>query len=296
MYNIANIAFHSGVVNRTDYINQGMFDSWYNPEFHDSVYMSYQDYIPVRGILLEILFGHSEGYVYFELVTFVVLCWLLLRSKLTQRKAILLGICLVLCVASPFKCWEFLNKLWLNPIQFPMRYAPHIVLAFLLIIFSSTNKKVTWLLLFSVPTILLRGPVAIKLDTFQPLAYFDCVGNGEYLDESFVFDLEFFESFASNERFERDANATIYQALPDEEVVLFPKLWYNGYRAFTESGDELKVSMGYSQFCEVQTDGYAGKIILTYVHPLWLQLLGVFCYLASSLLTLMVFLRSRKVL
>lgn len=94
------------------------------------------------------------------------------------------------------------------------------------------------------------------------------VMNGEFLDDSFVWETDVFEYYSTHVvgletgreySYTEDKGVVSFEA---DERVSVPKLWYHGYRS--TSGE---ARMGYSQFVEVDAHG---RTEVWYQHPWWL--------------------------
>jgi HSP90 family molecular chaperone len=60
------------------------------------------------------------------------------------------------------------------------------------------------------------------------------------------------------------------------KVIQIPKVYYYGYIAYTEDKQQLDVSMGYSQFINVNVEGVNSQVVVYYRHPVILIILLVF--------------------
>lgn len=223
-------------------------------------------------------FGGEAGFHLLDVVTFMLCLYTCKPSKKVYRSLALVGLgCLVMC---PFG-WYWFIRLTKLPLQFPIRISGWFVLLFLLTTLRGRLKKQVKLLLVVVPFLfsIFFGFNVIPSDKLAnhptPLLQ---VMNGEYLSKEFRNGLPWYETveLPNSHDFILDSNKT-YTLVHNQKRVLFPKMYYRGYKAF-HKGQELSVSLGYSQLCEVDTSGVSGLVTLVYVHPIWLKALGFICY------------------
>jgi hypothetical protein len=127
------------------------------------------------------------------------------------------------------------------------------------------------------------------------------VANGEYLDKSFVWDIDEFnknksqviDQYGNTYTYDTDKQYLIVDLSSNTNtntIIQVPKLYYKGYVAKTKASmltDSFDVSMGYSQFINVNVDNYTGTLYVYYQHPLFLQILWGF----TLVLLILIFLR-----
>lgn len=116
--------------------------------------------------------------------------------------------------------------------------------------------------------------------------YASQIVNGEYLDKSFVYDTKEFEKNAQRVIDVDTEKEYPYEIKKDKvvidltdntsKVIQIPKLYYYGYVAYTEDKQQLDVSMGYSQFINVNVEGVNSQVVVYYRHPVILIILLVF--------------------
>ena len=324
-YFIANTLYHSGVVNNTEFINNRMLK--YVEAGNDNVICNYQSKFPFTGVIFNIILAKFElagidGYHLINLSA-VVLMIVWGSHKFSKREISCLVISLLATLVSIRYFWVLVNKVWLNPIQFPCRFTAYIVLCILLICLRNvelTKFKSRVFILCCLPELLLIPFVTEPTD--RALLEYDNpyshqVINGEYLDKSFSWDLDDFE-YKKSHVTDQDENEYDFSVFPNKVVVsvhgnrgkdiqlTLPKLYYKGYtfskvtvpETFATMNEEefynhtytpfitntYNVEMGDSQFIKVDIGKSRGTFVLTYEHPVWLILLD-----AITLITVVAF-------
>lgn len=218
------------------------------------------------------------------------LIYLIKKQKKTKKIYITLGICLTGMILNIGVIWFELYKQFAIVIQFPLRYMAYIVLVILILCFRNIDMSKLVKRFFIVVSciycfILPWGIVSEEEPLVKPNWQ---VSNGEYLHEDFVDNTEVFNDLRTHV-YDNDKNNYTYTEDKgvltiqiDREVpegkILVPKLWYKGYRAYTEEGKKLSTRMGYSQFVLVEVGDYQGEIKVFFSQELWLLLLKVFTY------------------
>lgn len=222
--------------------------------------------------------GGEAGFHLIDIITFLLCLYACKPDKKVYRNlaVVVLG-CLLMC-PSGWYCFIKATKL---PLQFPIRIAGWFVLLFFLATLRGRLKKKVVIFLAVMPLLLsiLFSFKVIPGDKLENHPYpLMQVMNGEYLSEEFKHGYPWYEvvELPNSHDFILDADKT-YAFINNKKRVLFPKLYYKGYKAF-HNGKELPVTMGYSQLCEVDTSGVSGLVTLVYVHPIWLKVLGFICY------------------
>ena len=316
-YFLIDVLYHSGVVNNTEFINNRMLK--YVEAGNDNVICNYQSKFPFTGVIFNIIlakFGLAgiDGYHLINL-SIVVLLIVWGRHKFSKREISCLIISLLATLVSIRYFWILVNKVWLNPIQFPCRFTAYIVLCILLVCLRNVELskiKSRVFILCCLPELLLIPFVTEPTD--RALLEYDNpyshqVINGEYLDKSFSWDLDDFE-YKKNHVTDQYGNEYDFGIFTDKVVVsvnakqsgdlqlTFPKLYYKGYvlykvtepETFAEIDedefyeksyksfitDTYDVEMGDSQFIKANIGNSRGTFILMYKHPLWLILLDMF--------------------
>lgn len=336
LYYIANILYHYGVVTNISAINNRMLT--YVEAGNDNVKCNYQSKLPFTGVIFNIIldkFGYSanDG---FHLINLAIVILMLLwgRHKFSKREISVLAISLVGTIISIRYIWVALNKLWLNPIQFPCRFSSYIVLSMMLILLRNTDLsklKQRVFIICCLPELLLISFVTSPTDSSLLLysnPYSHQVINGEYLDKSFSWDLDDFE-YKKSHVTDQYGNEYKYDIYKDKVVIYvtnehddleltFPKLYYKGYTlckvdredSFALMDDEkyyestylqditnkYDVEMGDSQFIKAKIGGSSGTFVLQYQHPVWLIILDIIGLLIViiSLIDLIVIRKSSK--
>ena len=283
-YNIVNYLYHIESLRTLSNINS-IFS------FED--YPCYVlDTIPVGGgISLSILKNYSGLKLINEFLLVAIAIGVVSSIKANKKYLWLFILSIIGVVISISPVWSFLYKIWKNPIQFPSRFLP-VLLVFLLILsfkyFKSDFLKLI-LVLFCILDVIVSGliPSQKAEDSYDTFKY---VGNGEYLSDNFIFDSEVFKKY-SNNVIGDDGNTYSYEIDKDKitinletntsSSVTVPKLYYKGYVADAEKGGQLECKEGYSMFTEINVEGYVGKLIVYYQQPILLIYLLVVCYSAS---------------
>lgn len=315
-YFLINAVYHSGVVNNIEFINKRMLK--YVEAGNYNVICNYQSKLPFTGVILNSIlakfkFSSIDGYHLINLgVSILLIVWG--RHKFSKREVACLIISLLATLVSIRYFWVLINKVWLNPIQFPCRFTSYIVLCILLVCLRNVELskfKSRIFILCCLPELLLISFVTEPVD--RALLEYDNpyshqIINGEYLDKSFSWDLNDFE-YKKNHVTDQDGNEYDFSVFPNKVVVsvhsskdkdiqlTLPKLYYRGYtfskvevpEAFTAMNekefyshtytpyitDTYNVEMGDSQFIKVDIGTSRGTFVLTYEHPIWLILLDV---------------------
>lgn len=334
-YFIANIIYHWGVVTNTKAINTRMLS--YVAEGNGNIITNYQSKLPFTGVLFNIIidkFGYNSNDG-FHLINLAVIILLIIwgRHKFSKREISVFIIDLICTVLSVRLVWVALNKLWLNPIQFPCRFSAYIVLSIMLIFLRNidlTKLKKRVFIVCCLPELLLVSFVTTPLDSslLTDNTYTYQVINGEYLDKSFDWDLTKFE-YKKSHVTDQYGNEYKYDIYKDKVVIsvvnryddlelTFPKLYYKGYTlckvdredSFAMMNDEkyyestylqditdkYDVEMGDSQFIKVSLGGSSGTFVLKYQHPVWLIVLDIVGLLTViiSLIDLIIIRKSSK--
>lgn len=309
LYQICNMLYHFGVVNSTKQINTKMLSGGGTGEM--SIRNSY-----VGGFIFRFL-THTLNYGY-TLVTIpigVFIIYLLVRNrhKLTQpkKKLIYLILSFIAIIISGETIWVAIMSVVNIPIQFSIRF----VFFAELVIFILTFREICDIIQIRVISIiqliscLAVIGILILAPAFAPVPTEDTadnlidwqVANGEYLDKSFEWDLDSFNY--NRERVIDTKTGKEYPYSVDNQylivdlsdntssdtVIQVPKLYYKGYVARTEVNafsPSYTVSMGKSQFLNVDVGSYSGRLIIYYQHPLFLQVLWAFTFLLVGFLLL----------
>lgn len=315
-YFLANVLYHIGVVNNTKAINDRMLK--FVEAGNATAICNYQSKLPFTGVIFNSILAKFDlvgidGYHLINLsVAILLIVWG--RHKFSKREISCLIISLLATLVSIRYIWVLLNKVWLNPIQFPCRFTSYIVLCILLVFLRNVELskfKSRVFILCCLPELLLIPFVTVPTD--RALLEYDNpyshqVINGEYLDKSFSWDLSDFE-YKKNHVTDQDGNEYDFSVFPnkvvvsvhgnkDEDIQLtLPKLYYKGYtfsrvtipETFAPIDEEefynhtyslyitdtYKVEMGDSQFIKVDIGASRGTFVLTYEHPVWLILLDM---------------------
>ena len=288
-YTVCNMLYHSDVISRTTEINARVIK-----DLKDSLPRSidlYMDKVPFGGLFSSLLFKNVNGYHLFNWVFIGLIVYLIYKTKvLTNKKLVVLSVLSVLLlILSMRPVWLALNQIVLIPIQFPNRLTPYIICFIFILAFRNFDKSKWYKLLFitCLPELLV-GPLFMYEipDEYKALVTdLDCqIVNGEYLDESFIFDKDLFELYsdtvmdaATKETYSfiRDKERIIVNEISNKNnlTLRFPKLYYRGYRLKDALGTNYKVYKGESQFCTAFVSQPTGSLILWYQHPIWLQAL-----------------------
>ena len=315
-YFLINVLYHLGVVNNTKAINDRMLK--FVEAGNATVVCNYQSKFPFTGVIFNsilVKFGLAgvDGY---HLINLSVMILLIIwgRHKFSKREISCLVISLLATLVSIRYFWVLVNKVWLNPIQFPCRFTAYIVLCILLVFLRNVELskfKSRVFVLCCLPELLLipfvTEPVDRALLEYNNLYSYQVI-NGEYLDKSFNWSLSDFE-YKKNHVTDQDGNEYNFSVFPnkvvvsvrgnkDEDIQLtLPKLYYRGYtfsrvevpETFATINEEefynhtyslyitdtYDVEMGDSQFIKVDIGTTRGTFVLTYEHPIWLILLDM---------------------
>lgn len=315
-YFLINVLYHLGVVNNTKAINDRMLK--FVEAGNVTVVCNYQSKFPFTGVIFNsilVKFGLAgvDGY---HLINLSVMVLLIIwgRHKFSKREISCLVISLLATLVSIRYFWVLVNKVWLNPIQFPCRFTAYIVLCILLVFLRNVELskfKSRVFVLCCLPELLLIPFVTEPVDRAlleynNPYSY--QVINGEYLDKSFNWSLSDFE-YKKNHVTDQDGNEYNFSVFPNKVVVsvrgnkdegiqlTLPKLYYKGYtfsrvevpETFATMDEEefynhtyslyitdtYDVEIGDSQFIKVDIGTTRGTFVLTYEHPVWLILLDM---------------------
>lgn len=316
-YNLANMLYHYGVVTNTDGINAVMLE--YAKSGASSIIMNYMGKVPFFGcvaFLLLSLVGFEVGVGGFMLVNeivFISLVFLLIRhrKRMSRKNWVLIGLAILGVVISERGIWIALNESWNNPLQFPVRFTPYIILVVMILAYRYLDSRRLKVFLFCfclTDLVLVSFMTSDDIgDTAQYTDLFCQVENGEYLDESFVWETDTFDYYSSHVvdengkeyGYEKSDKGGILIQLDGVDMggvqsLTIPKLYYKGYRCYND-GRSLPLEMGYSQFIEVDMSSYeSGDILVVYEHPLPLVLLSIFCNMAVIVLIVLVVRGSRR--
>lgn len=301
-YNITNMLYHYDIVTSTDEINKSMIE--YAKSGADIIIMNYMGRIPFLGcvaFLVLSLVGVSVGISGFMLVNEVVAISLVLLlisnyKKLSRKNLVLIFLALLGVVISERSIWVCLNEGWNNPLQFPVRFTPYIILLVMIFAYRyiGSRKLKVFLFCFCLTDLMLSSFMTSNdIGSIEQYTDLFCqVENGEYLDESFVWETDTFEYYSSHVtdeegkeyQYSEDNDGGITVSLDGVESssiksLTIPKLYYKGYKCY--NGDkEIDLKMGYSQFIEVDMTNYkSGSIYVIYRHPVWLIVLNILCYI-----------------
>ena len=268
-YFLVNAIYHSGIVTNTNTINERMIS--YAVEGDENVIGNYQSRLPFTGVLFNYLLvdiglTNADGYHVFNLtLTILLLIWG--RHKFSKREFICLFISLVSIVLSVRFFWILIERLWLNPIQFPCRFTSYAVLCILLVFLRNLNFKKYKKYLFvgcCLPELILVPFVTSSINLslvneYASNSYSYQIINGEYLDKSFSWDLDDFE-YKKNHVTDQDGNEYDFSVFPNKVVVsvhgnrgkdiqlTLPKLYYKGYTFSKVTVPETFVTMKEEEF------------------------------------------------
>lgn len=287
IYNMLNILYHSDILNRMTEINNNIIKGFDLPNGKYVSSVLYLSKIPFGGLLFNLIFGNlvNEGYHYFNWVIFFVVLFCLIKYKdnISKKEKFLLVLSCILSIISVKSVWFFINKFINILIQFPSRIAPYIIVFIILFIVKHINSKRLLYILFitCLPDLLFGSLFTWKLDNVEYTDLECQIINGEYLDSSFVFDLN---DFYENSKQVIDSKGNKYDYIIDKDKVIvsidnkindilqIPKLYYKGYVCYSKDlSKNFEVTKGYSQFINVDISNYEGIIIVQYRHPVWLK-------------------------
>ena len=290
-YSILNVVYHSDILTRTD-------DIILEFSKKKTSVVNYVSELPIFGMI-----GHnltngefSAGFGLLNIPVFIIGLILLFRRRKRIKKSEIIFIILSVCgiVLANKQIWEYINaNICIIPFQFPSRYMIYIVWVLILIMYRSGAKKLLYyILIFGCATELFILPACITGVASGGISYYsDYMVNGDYLDESFEWDIDKFnyrkshvyDSESNEYEFTVDKNkvtAYIPEVISDT-VVTFPKLYYKGFKyegSVGKSSKEFKGSciMGESQFVAVPVDIFKGELTIEYKHS-WLGVVDFSC-------------------
>lgn len=258
LYTLANIFYHSGVLTRLDSINASMLENGSIGRFCASI-------LPFGGYIYKSMTGSYAGY---SICDFVTLVFLILGFRKSNHKILLL-ICWAGLMIGIHPIWESLMRVYKFKSQFPVRFAPFLLLVIYTLCLNSLGRRYKILLgVVLIPSMMFG--LASKMSIDIPKTELYLIGQGEYLPVEF--NIDYYNSILTDKRFSISGDACYGQG-----GGVYPKIYYNGYEATTLSGERLSVSAGECGFCYVSAE-LDDDIVLKYIHPWWLQLLGVFSY------------------
>ena len=282
---IANFIYHmqGGVLNTDSGYSAFLINKYANIMFGTSKFLGLEG--AVLNSLLEKRFLTLS-----PLIWIPGLIYLIKKQKKTKKIYITLGICLVGMILNIGVIWFELYKQFAIVIQFPLRYMMYIVLVLLILWFRNIeiNKKLKYgiIIISCIYSVII--PWGITAEDNQKERIYWQVSNGEYLHEDFIEGAASFNDLRTHvydnnkNSYEYTVNKGVVTVKIDEPVpegkLLIPKIWYKGYRAYTEEGESLDTRMGYSQFVLVEVGDYQGEIKVFFSQELWLLLLKVFTY------------------
>lgn len=308
-YNVLNMLYHSGIINRTNEINARVIK-----DLKDSLPRSidlYMDKIPFGGLLSSLVLKNVNGYHLFNWVFLGIIVFLIYKYKVLKNKKVfcLLVVSCLTLIISMRPIWLAINQKVLIPIQFPNRLTPYIICFIFIIAFKNLDRVKLYVLLFitCLPELFVGPFFMYEIpDEYKALVTdLDCqIVNGEYLDSSFIFDKDLFELYSSSVidvdtgahyAFQRNNNQIIVDDLDKSNITLqFPKLYYKGYTLTDNFGNRYEVRKGISQFCTVTIDNRTQRVVLQYQHPVWLKALWLLSF--SGFIILCLSKKVRKIL
>jgi len=217
-------------------------------------------------------FRWTEGYCLYDFITFCCVLYGWSKSKTIRGHL-------------AFLCLFIYNVIGIHPIwvrimnyvvwQFPFRPVMVNLLACTAIASRAWGKKLRvflyWVALMVI--IIPNGattPYDNSIDKDLPNYMFDCI-NWEFLGEDAV-------SPGEKGSFVYDKQDCIYQSDGTKSIIRAPKYWYRGMRAYGENGEEFRCFRGAGMLTEVDITGYSGEVRIRYVHPYWLRVIGLVCY------------------
>lgn len=288
-YNIVNMIIHSGVVNNTDNINRALIPNGVMSEFTFNV-------VPFQETVIRYATNSlTHNFTLIGSLQLVILIVVLVKYKdsifqyKTNRKIIYLTICLVSVIIGVDLIWKSIFAFINIPIQFPIRYGLYLILFVFCLICRRMDKRLlkvnlAYSMVCSIVFLVLLNVMNIVTSDNRP--YASQIVNGEYLDKSFVYDTKEFEKNAQRVIDVDTEKEYPYEIKKDKvvidltdntsKVIQIPKLYYYGYIAYTEDKQQLDVSMGYSQFINVNVEGVNSQVVVYYRHPVILIILLVF--------------------
>lgn len=301
-YTIINMLYHSDILNRQLIISSKFKDAFSNKDY--SVILYFADTYPFKGILYNIIFSDysHNGFSYIN-TALLLFCLILCRiRKLSVREFIVFILSIVFIILSVHKVWFTISIYLTGWIQYPLRYAPYIIIVFILISFRYCSKKRVYVLAVALCAIdLLVFPSIGSVDEGYSnyITYEDQIMNGEYLDSSFLFDNYIFEDLSSSLRdnhgfsydytINKDKLYVNIDNYNNDLVLRFPKLYYKGYVLESTTSDEsFDCIKGYSQFIEADIGDYSGELVLYYKHPDFLVLVYALC-IAFTVVLIMIY-------
>ena len=276
MYNVANMLWHMW----------GMGFSVSTPGVAGMSSPLYVGENVAGGLLAQMVLsgmGHTVGNTVMDLPALVLSMWLMVRrfrsgSVRTWETAVWAA-CWLLMLAGVAQVFQLLC---VPLLQYPARYMPFVLVGYFTVSFRHSPLWARRLCLVSAWLfVLLGGLVFAPVEEHDDGRYHSTqVMGGEYLSDCFVYEYSGFREVLDAPGFWEDGKGGLYyHADGSDGEVLFPRLWYRGMRCHgVADGAELPVRMGWSQFCSVDLTGYEGDVVLRYIHPWWLQALGVLCY------------------
>lgn len=304
LYQICNMLYHSDVVNNTKQINTYLLNRG------GISYLSVRNTY-VGGFIFRVLTNITDyGYTLVTIPIGVFMIYLLIRNKhkliQPKKKLIYLILSFVAIIISGETIWCAIMSVVKIPIQFSIRF----VFFAELVIFILTFREICGIIQIRVISIIqIISCLAVLVMVILNGVFADTganasdwqVANGEYLDKSFEWNLD---SFNYNREHVIDTktgkeypysvdNQYLIVDLSDntssDTVIQVPKLYYKGYVARTDVNifsPSYTVSMGKSQFLNVDVGSYSGRLIIYYQHPIFLQVLWAFTFLLVSFLLL----------
>lgn len=314
IYALCNMLYHRDILTRIDDIDKGiiagddkislLFSPYFNRFVDLDVWFS-------RVVTNELhLLDSMYGYPVIGLSTFLICVIMYIRHKVSSRDAkfnFKFYFCLLLILFAYLygieNVWVWLGRnIFTNPIQFPLRYGLFLVFLFLILCLRHCNiSKLVFNVLvligignifFSIVATYYMNENDTKANMYDTVMY---VGNGEYLDKSFIWDGKTFDTMRSQvtdeagKKYEyhidKDKVIITVPKHTDDLTLTFPKLYYRGYR-LTGDGVSFNVEMGKSQFIKSNIGKYYGKLVLQYVHPIWLVALDFITLFSALILTI----------
>ena len=279
-YNIVNYIYHKdslSFISALDIIN----DNNYNFTLSKTLFGSNV----LRFITVVFFRNNTQHFITLISITILLICLHYLFKTLNINKFVLVIVCFSSFVIGTNKVWTKLLSHLDIIFQFPVRYLIYTLLVFIILCLKDANIKKSvkiFIYIFCLCDIILGQTNIIYKDykEVEVSGYDTVIGNGEYLSENFIRDINLFKKLKNeaivvetNEKldYHYDKNKLIVNIPKHNKkiTVRVPKLYYNGYKT---NKKEIKCYEGYSQFIEMSILDYSGELEVYYNQPWFLIL------------------------
>jgi hypothetical protein len=302
LYNIINVLYHSDILTSTKDINKTMLES--NFVTYNTINNTYFGSFLLRRIIDTLGYGYTL--CTYPILIITIGLFIKYRHKIFEhnkvKKIVYIVLGLIGLIISSDFIWTKIMSVVNIPIQFPIRYILFIEIMLLVLTFREICDIILVRVITVIQVITCVVSIFFVFTMEFGLAWVDNqVANGEYLDKSFVWDIDEFnknksqviDQYGNTYTYDTDKQYLIVDLSSNTNtntIIQVPKLYYKGYVAKTKASmltDSFDVSMGYSQFINVNVDNYTGTLYVYYQHPLFLQILWGF----TLVLLILIFLR-----